>query len=82
MQLAFRLVHTKYDRQTGRANVELRDTDEDGGEMIATATFSLRTVMPLSNRQVEQEILRKARHLLRSAAAAVQRTSHHDRFVN
>jgi hypothetical protein len=81
MQLAFRLVHTKYDRQTGRANVELRDTDEDG-EMIATATFSLRTVMPLSNRQVEQEILRKARHLLRSAAAAVQRTSHHDRFVN
>ena len=82
MQLAFRLVHTRYDRQTGRAYVELRDTDEDGGEMFATAIFSLRTVMPLSNRQVEQEILRKARHLLRSAAAAAQGTTHHDRFFN
>ena len=82
MQLAFSLVHTRYDRQTGRAYVELRDTDEDGGEMFATAIFSLRTVMPLSNRQVEKEILRKARHLLRSAAAAAQGTPHHDRFVN
>ena len=82
MQLAFRLVHTKYDHQTGRAYVELRDTDEDGEEMFATAIFSLRTVMPLSNRQVEQEILRKARHLLRSAAAAAQGTTHHERFVN
>ena len=82
MQLAFRLVHTRYDRQTGRAHVELRDTDEEGGEMIATAIFSLLTPKTLSNRQVEQEILRKTRHLLRSAAAAAQGTTHHDRFVN
>jgi hypothetical protein len=82
MQLAFRLVHTRYDRQTGRAYVELRDTDDDGGEMCATAIFSLRTVRPLTNRQVEQEILRKARHLLRGAAAAAQGASDHDRSVN
>jgi hypothetical protein len=80
MQLAFRLVHTRYDRQTGRAYVELRDADDGGGEMFATAIFFLRTVTPLTHRQVEQEILRKARHLLRSAAAAAQGTSDHDRF--
>jgi len=38
--MAFRLVHAKYDRDTGRAYVELRDVDDDGGDAIATARDS------------------------------------------
>ena len=41
--MAFRLVHARYDRETERAYVELRDLDDDGGEMLATAIFSYRT---------------------------------------
>lgn len=35
--MAFRLVQAKYDRETERAYVELRDDDEDGGEILAVA---------------------------------------------
>jgi hypothetical protein len=35
--VAFRLVHAKYDRETRRAYVELRDADDDGGEILASA---------------------------------------------
>jgi hypothetical protein len=68
--MAFRLVHTRYDHETERAYVELRDADDDGGEMLATAIFSFRTTEGLTNRQIEQEIARKARHILKRAAAA------------
>ena len=71
MPLSFRLVHARYDRNSQRAYVELRDTDEDGGEMLATAIFSFRTCTGLADRQIEQEILRKARHLLKRAATAI-----------
>jgi len=71
MPLSFRLVHARYDRNSQRAYVELRDTDEDGGEMLATAIFSFRTCAGLADRQIEQEILRKARHLLKRAATAI-----------
>jgi hypothetical protein len=69
--MAFRLVQTKYDRETERAYVELRDDDEDGGEMLAVAIFSFRTTAKLSNQQMEQDVLRKARYILKRAAAAV-----------
>jgi hypothetical protein len=78
--LAFRLIHKRYDPQTRRAYVELRDTDPDGGEMVATANFSLRTLSPLTNTQLEREIVRNARQLLRSAAAAVK--GEHERLIN
>lgn len=66
--MAFRLVHARYDRETERAYVELRDLDDDGGEMLATAIFSYRTTSPLSKREIEQDVVRKARHIFRRAA--------------
>jgi hypothetical protein len=66
----FRLVRAEYDRETERAYVELRARDDDGGEAIATAIFSFRTTTNLSKRQIEEDIVRKARHLLRRAALA------------
>jgi hypothetical protein len=68
--MAFRLVHARYDRKTQRAYVELREPDDDGGEMLASAIFSFRTCTSLTSRQIEQEIVRKARHLLQRAAMA------------
>jgi hypothetical protein len=61
--MAFRLVHARYDRETERAYVELRDLDDDGGEMLATAIFSYRTMARLSKREIEQDVVRKAPHL-------------------
>jgi hypothetical protein len=68
----FRLVRAEYDRETERAYVELRAPDGDGGEAITTAIFSFRTTGALSKRQIEEDedIVRKARHLLRRAAVA------------
>jgi hypothetical protein len=66
----FRLVRAEYDRETERAYVELRARDDDGGDAIATAIFSFRTTAALSKWQIEEDIVRKARHLLRRAAVA------------
>jgi hypothetical protein len=68
--MAFKLVHAKYDRETERAYVEVRDEDE-GGEVLAVAVFSFRTTSRLSKQQIEQEIVRKARHLFKRAAASI-----------
>jgi hypothetical protein len=51
-------VHAKYDRDTQRAYIELRDMDDDGGDAIATAIFSFRMIEDLTKRQVEQEAVR------------------------
>jgi hypothetical protein len=64
------LVRAEYDRETERAYVELRAPDDDGGEAIATTIFSFRSTAALSKRQIEQDIVRKARHFLRRAAVA------------
>ena len=69
--MAFRLVQTQYDRHAERGYVELRDDDEDGGEMIVVALFSYRTTASLSKQQIEQDIERKARHMLKRAAAGL-----------
>jgi len=45
--MAFNLVDASYDAQAQRAYVLLRDTDEDGEEMVVSLTFSYRTFMPL-----------------------------------
>jgi hypothetical protein len=60
----------EYDRNTERAYVEFRGPDDDGGDAIASAIFSYRTCERLSKKQVLEEIVRKARHLLKRAAAA------------
>jgi len=66
----FKLVRAEYDRETECAYVELRAPDDDGGEAIATTIFSFRSTAALSKRQIEQDIVRKARHFLRRAAVA------------
>jgi hypothetical protein len=79
--VAFKLTSVKLDRHTRRAHVELRDQDDDGSEIVATATFSFRTLKPLAQRQVEEEIVHRARHFLHRAAAS--RTARkHDLPVN
>jgi hypothetical protein len=70
IEMAFRLVQSRYDRETERAYVELRRPDDDGGEILVTAIFTYRTASRLSIRQIEQDIVRKARHELKRAAAA------------
>ena len=69
--MTFKLIHARYDRETERAYVELRDEDDDGGEVLAVAIFSFRTTARLSKQQIEQDIVRKARHVLKRAAAAI-----------
>jgi hypothetical protein len=68
--MAFRLVHARYHRETERAFVELRDADDDGSEIVATAILSYRTVANLSKQEINRDIVRNARHVLKRAAAA------------
>jgi len=68
--MSFRRIHTHYDRETGRAYVELREQDGDGGEIIVTAIFSYRTTRRLTNAQIEQEVRLKAKHAFQRAAEA------------
>jgi hypothetical protein len=56
---------------TERAYVELRDEDEDGGDVLVVAIFSYRTTSRLSKAQIEQDIVRKARHMMKRAAGAI-----------
>jgi hypothetical protein len=63
--MAYRLAQAKYDPHTQRAYVELREDDSDGGEVVAVAVFSFRSTANLTKRQIEQEIVRKARHIFR-----------------
>jgi hypothetical protein len=62
------LVQAKFDERTRRAYVEFRDKDDDGGEAVVTTIFSFRSANPLNHKEVQEEIIRKARHLLRGAA--------------
>ena len=68
--MKFTLVRTEYDRKTKRAYIELRTTDFDGGDAIATAIFSFRTTAGLSKKRLEEDVVRKARHVLKRAAVA------------
>jgi hypothetical protein len=66
----FVMKRVEYDRHKERAYVEFRGPDEDGGDAITVALFSYRTAERLSKKQVQEEIVRKARHQLKSAALA------------
>jgi hypothetical protein len=64
------LVHAKYDANTRRAYVEFRGPDGDDGDAMVTVICSYKNTERLSKARVLQEIERKARHLLKRAAAA------------
>jgi hypothetical protein len=66
----FKVVRAQYDGETGRAYVELRNGDDDGGDTIAVAIFTSKRIGPVSKRDLEQDLLRKARHILKGAAVA------------
>jgi hypothetical protein len=66
----FVLLRAEYDRYTERAYVEFRGPDADGGEAITTAIFSYRTAERLSKSRVQEEVVRKACHLLKKASVA------------
>jgi hypothetical protein len=68
--MLFRLVNAGYDSHTERAYVEFRANDDDGGEIIAATIFTFRSRSKLSKPQIRREIVRKARHALKRAAAA------------
>jgi hypothetical protein len=60
--MTFRLVRAEY--------VELRSPDDDGGEVMANAILSFKTTANLSKRRIEEDVVRKARRILKRAAAA------------
>jgi len=68
--MTFVLLRAEYDRGKERAYVEFREPDADGGDAIATAIFSYKTIERLSKSRVKEEVVRKARHLLKKAAVA------------
>ncbi len=61
------LQRAEYDVRTKRAYVEFRGRD---GDAIATTIFSYRTTQNLSKGQLQKELVRLARHVLKKAAAA------------
>ena len=61
------LQRAEYDAKTKRAYVEFRGRDSDA---IATAIFSYGTTQRLTERQLQKEVVRLARHVLKKAAAA------------
>lgn len=68
--MAFRLANAQYDHGTQRAYVELREPD-DGGEIIVAVMFPYRSRVVYSKRALEQDLARKARHVLQKAAVGL-----------
>jgi hypothetical protein len=66
----FVMQRVEYNPAKERAYVEFRGPDEDGGEAITVALFSYRTTEQLSKKQLHEEIVRKARYLLKRSAVA------------
>ena len=69
-EMNFVMRRVEYDDQKERAYIEFRGPDGDGGDAIVTAIFSYRTSERLNKKQLHEEMVRKARHLLKRAAAA------------
>jgi hypothetical protein len=65
------LAQANYDPETKRAYIELRDQDDDGSDVAVVVIFSLQTTAGATQRTIEQEILRKALHLLTSATGTL-----------
>ena len=68
--MTFRLHQAQYDDQTERAYVEFRRTDGDGGDQLAVAVFRFRAKERLTKQRIKEEVVRKARHVLKGAALA------------
>ena len=68
-EIMFRLQRAQSDRETQRAYVELRASDDDGGEVLSVVIFSFKTTASLSKQQVKEDIVRKARHLLKEGVS-------------
>ena len=76
IEMSFVLMRAEHDHHTERAYVEFRQPDADGGDAIAALIFSYRTTERLSKIRVKEEVVRKARHLLKKAALATWGASH------
>ena len=68
--MTFRLHQMQYDNHSKRAYVEFRRTDGDGGDQLVVAVFTFRTKERLSKQRIKEEVVRKARYLLKGAALA------------
>ena len=79
-EMTFVLLRVEYDRYTERAYVEFRAPDGDGGDAITTAIFSYKTAERLSKRRIQEEVVRKARHLLKRLPS-LRNWARHDRAV-
>ena len=64
---SFRLHQVQYDTRTRRAYVEFRRIDGDGGEQLVVAIFTFQTKESLSQQRIREEVVRKARHVLKGA---------------
>ena len=68
--ISFRLHQTQYDSRSKRAYVEFRRSDSDGGDQLVVAVFTFQTKERLSKQRIREEVVRKARHVLKGAVAA------------
>jgi hypothetical protein len=68
--MTFRLHQAQHDNQTERAYVEFRRGDGDGSEQLVVAVFTFRTKERLSKQRIKDEVVRKARHVLKGAVLA------------
>jgi hypothetical protein len=64
----FRLHQAQYDDQSERAYVEFRRGDGEGGEQVVVVSF--RTKERLTKQRIKEEVVRKARHVLKGAVLA------------
>ena len=68
--MTFRLSQAQYDSKTERAYVEFRRGDGDGGDQLVVAVFTFRTKERLTKQRIKEEVVRKARHVLKGAVLA------------
>jgi hypothetical protein len=68
--MSFRLHQAQYDNHTKRAYVEFRRGDGDGGEQLVVAVFTFHTKERLTKQRIKEEVVRKARHVLKGAVLA------------
>jgi hypothetical protein len=68
---SFRLHRAQHDSRSKRAYVEFRRSDWDGGDQLVVAIFTFRTKERLSKPRIREEVVRKARHVLKGALLAL-----------